>query len=476
MSTSTFALDSANSYRFLGHGTHTPCYEKGFPLDNWGGSLSTANFNALVDELSLFSWMRMLVGGGEEYRHTNRRVKNYNASTQASLLSAMNLRGGPWRYIITPFAAPGVAAVGGENNTRNFANSYSGTATVSTPMAHLGTDEAYQACLDALAESIQNCLNQGCNVEVVGSPSEAGVPNVLNEWLTLYSTTQAVNWVKKVWLGTGMTGGGIIDRFPWLKLIGDDTAGGVLQSYLDAYLADATTAAAIDYYGRHEYGSLSGINTTTGIYDQHKWFFAECGGVSSLTGSWTNASVTPYASALCRSMIYHRAKVNCHWTSLRDVTVKYTSNYQGGQYTAKPLFNLTTASNNYAATPWWYILKPHLLACGRGEADILRAASSTSDTNFEPVTSCWHNLYKRTGTRSVGDNKWGVVYSNFTGSSRSDTIAFTLGGSATNLTGRRKDFSVLSLSEGSWSNISTTAGSYALGTVPTETVVLLELS
>lgn len=454
-----------------------PLYEKGYPLDNWGGSLSEANFNALVDELSLFSWLRILVNGGDEYRMSrNRRTRSYQASTQASLLASMNLRGGPWRYILSPFAAAGTSISSGEVDARGFSNTYAATTTMRTAMGHLGTDGAFQADLDMLAESITSHLSQGCNIELVGTPNEHYQANAANDWMTIMTATDAVNWVKKVWLGSGMTGGGIKDRFPWLGLIADDSAGSISQTYYDAWLADATTAAAINYYSRHEYGGLTSINTTTGIYDQTKWMFTEYGSTPTATSSWTTSDVRSGPVALARSIIYHRSKMSNFWTALRDVTVKQVSNYQGIQYNAKPLFNLTTASNSYAATPWWWSLKPHLIACGRGEADVLRAASSTADTNFEPVSNCHHVLYKRTGDRSAGDNKWGIVYSNFTGSSRSDTIAFTLGGSATNLTGRRKDFATLTGTEGSWSDISTTAGSYALGTVADATVVVLELS
>ncbi len=471
MATLTIALDSANTYTFKGWGTHTPLYEKGASLDNYVGSgaVSQATADQLYSDLSFFNWMRILLIGGEHYRESPTQKKNFPGGKQAAQMARMNRLSGPWRYIATPYGSHSAGVAGGDQRAVGWSsNASSSYALAKAAISFNAGAGDWQDWLDATADGISNLLNAGCNVEYVTTPNEVAVPAINNVaatwWSTYLTSTLYRSWVDKVWKGTGMSGGGIKDRFPWLRLIADDPLDATYQSDL----AGDALGAEVTYYGLHNY--VEGLATITA-------------GRALTEFGWTSTN-NPAFSADCKgaahtahdAIAFGRAPLALWWTSLRDITFKGLVSLWTTAYTARPLFDLTTSTGAIAATAYWWIMKPHLRACGRAECTAwYYTGSYGANANFDPATGVYLNAYRRST-----DSKYCFVYANFSGGNRTDTLALTSGGVAISpdLSGTLRTYLPVAGSgnESSTSAASTTSGSYAFGTVANNTIILLEMS
>lgn len=483
MATSTFALDSANTHRFLGFGTHTPLYEKGFPLTNNGCDLTEEAYGDLLDDLSLYSWMRIHGIGGEHFQEDPSREYSYPTYRQAARLAQLNRDAGPFRYILSPYATPSKTIVEGANRVWRMLGTYDVTLW-RAQAAFTSSTGNWQTTTDAFARALDQFGNAGCGIEWLSPPNEQGTDfvNVPIWWLSYMTSAQTLDFVKKVWLGDGTVTTPLKDQYPHLKFCYDYASSQLdTDQYRSEALADATVAAAVDYYGRHDYTKDVTLNTTTGIYDvltdgASKWAITEFGMFVDKDSGYDDADAAVLANIITRDIVYFRTPIMVQWTCVRDSVVKRTADFRGAKYTAQPTHQLTTSTGTFVRLPFWWVVKAHLIACGKGEATVWRAASGSSDANFIPATDVYVNVYHRTGDGSAGDGKYGIVYANFSGSATTDTLSFTSGGNPANLSGRRKTIDVSAGTEGAWSDISTTAGSYALGSVASGDIVVLEFS
>lgn len=480
MATSTIDLVNTAKYSFLGFGTHTPFCEKGSPLTNYAGDLSTSQFNSLVDNvLSYFSCMRTSTNGADLSREGPSQTNSYPAKSQASLFAQMNSRGWGWRWIASPQSAPSQYMVSNSPLTLrpDTTDLVSGTNPM-TPQAFDSSTAGWQAWLDSIYAGISQLESLGCGVEIVTSPNECGDTNAVpNYWFVGLTQAQYLSFVQTVINGTGMSGGqGLLAKKPYLKFLLDDPVAAT-YAYRTGVLGNAPAKAACTYYGFHIYNDgMSGnqdfgITTDTSIFGQVAtveagWF------VNKTLASLVAVDIKPPVHTIHNTIAYGRAPFVLNWTVLRDHTAKGVANSQGVSYTAKALCDLNTAGHTYSLTPYWYAWKPYLVACGRGTASAYCAASLTSkdtDTNFTLGTGRYVNAFIR-GT----DGKYCFVYANFSGSTQSDTIAFTSGGSGISLSGNKTTYATIAKTETNNGAVSGT--SVTLTSVPDGSIVLLEMS
>lgn len=469
MSTCTIALDSANTYSFLGYGTHCPCAEAGYPLANSALDLVNGSdysqFDSLISQLSIFPWIRRSTCGGEEYREAYDSPTNYPAKLQAKLHARMNSIA-TFRYIVTPVGAPSSTVRAGLSRTYNSPNAQTDFQYLLGFLGGGSGDAPWQTLTDYLARQINILMASGCHIEYFAPFNECGAANTsANFNYTYLSSAQYLQYIRSVWLGQGVTGGGLASRFPWLKLIADDPMGSYGAAAALSGAADAL--AAVTYYGRHTYQDGIGAGASAGYAQTEFGMFTSHWSATAPAHGQLSADVKQIAHLAHDVIVYYQAPIAIQFGSLRDVPAKAPT------YTAKPMFLLNTASHTYETMPYWWCMKPYVLASGRtaSTAYYSTAAYGTS-ANFDPWTGVYLNMFRR-----GDDNKYGVVYANFSGGNRTDTIAFTSGGNPIDLSGTSKTYPVLTMTtDPTPANISTTGGSYALGTVADATVILLELS
>lgn len=477
MATLPITLDGA-SFPFQGFAASTPMYEKGDPLTNTIASLGSTARDSLIDDcLARFGWMRVHCLGGEHYASNPAGTYNYPARTQSADIAYLNRRAGPFKWIVSPFAAPAVAMSAGIQTTARHAppNYADGTQD------HLGTTLAWQQTKDAIEDGIRKLRLAGCDVRIISHPNEVGNRSVPNFWSTRHTPAQYVDFVNKVWLGTGLTGGGLKTLFPTTVFQAGDTGGSTGHLRADfraALFADATALAECTYFDAHIYEDglnsesqqLLGISTDTAAWG--KCIVGEFGAYNS--GSTADATTAKITARLPHdSIVYGKAPVVGVFTPLRDITAKNVAAPNGVTFTAKPLADLNTGAGTYSYTPMWWALKPYLLAAGRAPCTALCVSSrTTSDSAFDPATG----VFLTTFIRSNGSI--GVVYVNWSGSSRTDVIEFRTGGAAIEKSGTRRTYSVMgsSAQESAASAVSTTAGQISLGSVANQSIVLLEIA
>lgn len=475
MTTSTLALDGT-SYRFLGYGTSLPVYEKGNPLANTFADLSSAAQDSLIDDcLALFSWARVHVVGGEHYRENAGGTRNYPAKKQAPLLAYINQRGGPYRYIVTPFAAPSSIMTNGFQTTERLTAGagYGAAQDVDDTTAD------WQVYKDAVAAALNVLMLSGCDIRIISHPNECANESIPNYWSCRLTDAQYPNYIHKVWLGTVLSGGsGIKDEFPWLSFQAGDPGDGATytrNSTRTALFADSTATAECAYYDAHIYEEdaldaakqkLLGIATDTDVWG--KCIVGEFG--CYVAGETITLTECKTVSRIAHAaLVYGKAPVACVFAPLRDITEKLIAAPNGVVFTAKPLADLTTGSNSYAFTKLWYALKPYLIACGKGEADVLCMSSrTTTDAHMDPATGVYVTHFLR------ADGAECTVYANFSGASRSDTISYTVSASPHDMSGNKTTYSCNTTSEADNGAVSTSSGSITLSSVANGETVLLE--
>lgn len=482
MATCTFALDTIATNPFDGFGTHSGLWNQSWPtLTGTAGDLGDSAFADWAANMSLFTWLRDGFPG-ITFRESLARDRNYFAAKQASRLASLCRDYGPYKWIVAQAATPSKTMVGGWLRTRSMSTSMP-DANRQAFQGFTSSTANWQAAFDALRADIDASMNAGMAVHIVGTLNENALASVGNEMVTYLDTTQFVDWIKEVWLGTNLSGGtGITDAYPWLRLMCDDPVTN-RSTYYDAVLADATAAAEVDLYGYHVYGADAGgysdpstIDTTTGIYNLSKASWSEAGAFTSST-SYTAARIAAYIRPSVHATVYGRSTGPViMFTSLRDVTAMVGTDYRGVTFTAKPLFDLSTSGGTFTPLPYWYAALPLLRASGKGGCTAYRAASNTADTNFDPASGCFVAGYYRDTVGGTNDGRRAFVYFNFSGSSRSDTLQFTSGGSGAGLSVRTRAYDCVNKSEGSWSAGSMDgSGNVALGSVADGCAVLVEL-
>lgn len=472
--TITLPIDG-NSYHFKGFGTHTPLYEKGLPLDYSGHMLGDTNFNSICDNyLKYFSWMRTMILGGEQYKESLDNKTNYPNRAQSKYLQVMNQRCGGFRYIVTPVTAPPVTMANGfsrmiYDDLKNIWTS-TATATINADQSFVDTVANWQVWADAIEDGINKLQSAGCSVEYVTTPNEdAGASGIGNYWLVYLTAAQQIEFVKNVWLGQNIQGGGISQRFPGLFLIGGD--------YITNLQGDSTAKAAVKAWDGHYYsdGILTGQYGNNSASYIGTYTATECG----YFGSYGQNASKRVIHGIHDLLVYAHVGIICNWTIGRDNSGKGIPSQENNTYTAKGILNYNVNAGTFAVTPFWYLWLPYLLACGRGESDILSDALPTSvDTNttWNPGGSSVA-LYVTHFIRGT-DGKQCTVISNCSQSSQTITINYTQGGSAHSMSGTQRTFTTETMTD-SGTSATGPASSFTLtlpGSATDNTIVLLELS
>lgn len=478
MATLPITLDGA-SFPFEGFCAATPVYEKGTTLTNTIANLGATQRDQLIDDcLARFGWMRVHCLGGEHYASNAAATLNYPAKTQSADIAYLNRRAGPFKWIVSPFAAPGAAMSQGIQTTARLTPPLYTTGV----QDHLGTTLAWQQTKDAIEDGIKKLRIAGCDVRIISTPNELGNRSVPNYWSTRLTPAQNVEFVNKVWLGTGLTGGGLKDLFPTTVLqMGDHdgfSPGETRADYRTALNADATALAECTYFDAHIYqdGLTSEMQQMLGIVtDTAAWgkcIVGEFGAFNSGTAP-TAASAKIAARVPHDAICYGKSPIVGVFTPLRDIVAKNVAASNGVTFTAKPLADLNTAAGTYSYTAMWWAFKPYLLAAGRAPCTALCASTrTTSNSAFDPATGVFVTTFIR------ANGSIGVVYVNWSGGARSDVIEFRTGGSVVDKSGTRRTYSVMAASsqESAASAVSTTAGQITLGSVADQTIVLLEMA
>ena len=479
--TSAIAVDG-NNYSYLGYGIHMPTYEKRAWLDYDGCLLSQTNFDSLTDNmLSLFTFMRHEIIGGPFFSENSSETFNYQVNNQAKYLSRLNYRLGNLEYMVTPYSAPSQCLTDGFQATMvpsELVYPRSSTS-MQTQKAFIDTTASWQAYLESISDGINKMIQNGCNVQYFTTPNECSVTGPANFWICGLSPAMYVKFIYKIWLGQGLSGGGIKSRFPWLKLVAGSSES--LSTYLPVLAADSTANAQVTWYDQHEYsdGAPATISPTNyaaacgiGNAQQDHFMLCEMGPIG-YGSSYTTDNAFQVAHNAHSYGTYCRPRAMFAWTSLRDIANLGTQQL-GGTYLAPALADLNSAAGTFTLNKYYYALYPYLKAAGKTGCSILTPSTNTipgtNSTTFDPATNLYVDMYIRND-----DGKYCTVVANRSSSSQTITLNYTKSGSAYTTSGNRTDVSVSASTITANGTVSTTAGAITI-TVPATTITLLELS